>query len=162
MPLTGVESNWTTEVIDEMIDADRIKKASSLDDLGRLVGVDPAGLSGSIDRYNRGARAGFDSDFLKEPKFLEPVRTPPYYACPLHLGILALTSMGLEIDTEAHVLHRTGGRVAGLYAAGECTGGVLGDAYVGSGNSLANCLVFGRLAGRQAAEFRRAKESPAA
>jgi fumarate reductase flavoprotein subunit len=38
-----------------------------------------------------------------------------------------------------------------LFAAGECVGGVLGDVYVGSGNALANALVFGRVAGRSAA-----------
>jgi fumarate reductase flavoprotein subunit len=41
--------------------------------------------------------------------------------------------------------------VPGLFAAGECTGGVLGGIYVGSGNSYTNCLVYGRIAGRNAA-----------
>ncbi len=48
--------------------------------------------------------------------------------------------------------------VPGLFAAGECTGGVLGDVYVGSGNSFANCLVFGRAAGRSAAAAAREEE----
>ena len=41
--------------------------------------------------------------------------------------------------------------IPGLYAAGECTGGVVGQQYVGSGNNYANCLVFGRVAGASAA-----------
>jgi fumarate reductase flavoprotein subunit len=49
------------------------------------------------------------------------------------------------------VVSRSSAPVAGLFAAGECTGGVLGDVYMGSGNSLSNCLSFGRIAGRSAA-----------
>jgi fumarate reductase flavoprotein subunit len=41
----------------------------------------------------------------------------------------------------------------GLYAAGELTGGVVGDLYVGSGNSLSNCATIGRVAGTEAAAF---------
>jgi len=154
MPLTGVESNWTTPVIDDMVAAGRVMRAPTLEDLGRLLGIDPASLSATISRYNRGAADGQDEDFLKDPKFLDPVATPPYYGCILQLGILALTSEGLAIDPAARVLSRTGQPVPGLFAAGESAGGVLGDAYVGSGNSIAACLVFGRLAGLHAAACR--------
>ena len=41
--------------------------------------------------------------------------------------------------------------IAGLFAAGECTGGVVGAQYVGSGNNYANCATMGYLAGRSAA-----------
>jgi fumarate reductase flavoprotein subunit len=78
--------------------------------------------------------------------------TAPFYGCALSLGILALTGEGLAVDGDAHVLDAAGGVVPGVYAAGECAGGVLGNAYVGSGNSIAACLVFGRTAGRQAAK----------
>jgi fumarate reductase flavoprotein subunit len=46
-----------------------------------------------------------------------------------------------------------GRAIAGLFAAGECTGGVVGAQYVGSGNNYANCIVFGRIAGASAAAF---------
>jgi fumarate reductase flavoprotein subunit len=43
-----------------------------------------------------------------------------------------------------------------LFAAGETAGGVLGERYIGGGNSIANAIVFGRIAGQQAAlEFKR-------
>jgi fumarate reductase flavoprotein subunit len=141
-------------VIDEMVAAGRITRSSSLEDLGRAIGVDASGLCATIARYNDGARHGQDTEFLKDPKFLEPVGTPPYYGCVLELGILALTSAGLAIDPDARVLNRSGEPIPGLFAAGESAGGVLGDVYVGSGNSIAACLVFGRIAGRQAAQRR--------
>jgi fumarate reductase flavoprotein subunit len=152
MPTTGVESNWTTPVIDEMVGAGRIKRANTPAELGPLIGVDGAGLAASLNRYNHAAAHGLDSDFAKEAKFLDPVLTPPFYGCALSLGILALTGEGLAIDAGAHVLDRAGTAVPGLYAAGECAGGVLGNAYVGSGNSIAACLVFGRIAGLHAAK----------
>jgi fumarate reductase flavoprotein subunit len=153
MPDTGAESNWTTPVIDEMVTAGRVKRADTLRELGTLIGVDGAGLEASIGRYNQGAASAADQDFGKDAKFLDPVRTPPFYGCPLHLGILALTGEGLAIDAGAHVLDRAGAEVPGLYAAGECAAGVLGTAYVGSGNSIAACLVFGRTAGAGAAKY---------
>jgi succinate dehydrogenase/fumarate reductase flavoprotein subunit len=152
MPTTGVESNWTTPVIDEMVAAGRIKRASTVAELGPLIGVDGAGLSESLSRYNQGAACGSDPDFAKDAKFLDPVVTAPFYGCVLSLGILALTGEGLAVDGGAHVLDVAGAVVPGLYAAGECAGGVLGNAYVGSGNSIAACLVFGRTAGRYAAK----------
>jgi fumarate reductase flavoprotein subunit len=147
----AMPSNWTEPVIDEMVAAGRVRRAPTLQDLARLLAVDPAGLAATIDRYNRDADAGRDREFEKDAKFLEDVSTPPFYGVELRLGVLCLTSKGLRIDADARVLDRSGTPIPGLYSAGECTGGVLGDVYVGSGNAYANCLVFGRVAGRTAA-----------
>merc|ERR1719284_465918 len=58
---------------------------------------------------------------------------------------------GLEIDTDSRVL-KTGGEIKGLYAAGEIAGGVHGNNRLG-GNSLLDCVVFGRVAGKAAAKY---------
>jgi len=58
----------------------------------------------------------------------------------------------LRIDREARVINEVGEVIPGLYAAGEVTGGVIGDRYVGSGNSLSNGATFGRIAGQTAAK----------
>ena len=78
------------------------------------------------------------------------IQTPKFYAFyPLIPGITSSFG-GLMIDSEARVLE-TGGRVTpGLYAAGEVTGGLYYDDYIG-GSALANCLVMGRRAGARAA-----------
>ncbi|HWI14341.1 MAG TPA: FAD-binding protein, partial [Burkholderiales bacterium] len=55
---------------------------------------------------------------------------------------------GIEIDTRAQTALR------GLYAAGEVTGGVQGSNRLSS-NSLSEVNVFGRIAGREAAEHAR-------
>ena len=66
---------------------------------------------------------------------------------------LGLDTVGLDPGKrgEIEVDDRLRTKVPGLFAAGECTGGVIGPAYVGSGNSYANCVVFGRVAGAGAA-----------
>jgi succinate dehydrogenase/fumarate reductase flavoprotein subunit len=59
---------------------------------------------------------------------------------------------GIAIDSGAHVLRETDASVIdGLYAAGEVTGGVHGTNRL-AGNSLLECVVFGRIAGEQAAK----------
>ena len=66
---------------------------------------------------------------------------------PLRVALYAHASNGgIRIGTDAS----TG--VAGLYAAGECTGGMHGADRLG-GLSTANCLVFGMRAGESAARW---------
>merc|ERR1712242_422436 len=60
---------------------------------------------------------------------------------------------GLEIDVDSAVLSTsTGVAIPGLYAAGEVAGGVHGNNRLG-GNSLLDCVVFGRVAGKAAAKY---------
>tara|TARA_B100000989_G_scaffold217537_1_gene165742 strand:+ start:2399 stop:4153 length:1755 start_codon:yes stop_codon:yes gene_type:complete len=67
---------------------------------------------------------------------------------PMEVAPTAHYSMGgVMVDPETH---STG--VIGLYAAGECTSGVHGANRLG-GNSLAEILVFGKIAGDEAADF---------
>lgn len=144
-------SNWTEPNVDAMVATGKVKRANTIDELGRLMGIDPAGLHATVDRYNGYAAEGNDPEYFKDGKFLAEVASPPFYGAELRLGILCLTSKGLRIDAQTHVLNRGGAPIPGLFAAGECTGGVLGDVYMGSGNSYANCVVFGRTAGQVAA-----------
>jgi flavocytochrome c len=59
---------------------------------------------------------------------------------------------GLEIDANSNVVNTQGKAIAGLYAAGEIAGGVHGNNRLG-GNSLLDCVVFGRVTGRYCAEW---------
>jgi len=59
---------------------------------------------------------------------------------------------GLEINTKGEVESNAGGVIGGLYAAGEIAGGVHGNNRLG-GNSLLDCVVFGRVTGRYCAEW---------
>lgn len=59
---------------------------------------------------------------------------------------------GLEISTKAEVIHKNGKVIPGLYAAGEVMGGVHGNNRLG-GNSLLDCVVYGRVAGKAALAY---------
>jgi fumarate reductase flavoprotein subunit len=148
---------WTSEGMDDLLAAGAIASANSIEDLARRLGIPPDNLAGAVERYNQGVAAGEDADYLKNPAWLRPISTPPFYASRSGLTVFGLTATGLRIDHNAAVMHQTSRSIPGLFAAGECAGGVLGDVYVGSGNSLANTTVFGRVAGRSAAAAARAE-----
>jgi len=58
---------------------------------------------------------------------------------------------GLLINEDAQVMHIQSQLPVGrLYAAGEITGGIHGASRLG-GNSIVECIVFGRIAGQKAA-----------
>jgi len=73
---------------------------------------------------------------------------------PLHVMIITpaihYTMGGLAIDTETHILDETNRPIPSLFGAGEVTGGVHGKNRL-AGNSLLECVVFGRIAGKNAA-----------
>jgi len=59
---------------------------------------------------------------------------------------------GLKIDDESRCVRADSTVVGGLYAGGEAAGGIHGNNRLG-GNSLLDCVVFGRVSGRSAARY---------
>jgi len=59
---------------------------------------------------------------------------------------------GLEIDVNSSVIGANGKAIPGLYCAGEIAGGVHGNNRLG-GNSLLDCVVFGRVSGKHCAQY---------
>jgi len=57
----------------------------------------------------------------------------------------------LNINERAQVLDEHSRPIGGLYAAGEVTGCIQGRRYGGGGMGIANSVVFGRVAGAEAA-----------
>ena len=91
-----------------------------------------------------------DPDFGRT-SFAEALDTAPFYAVKVTAGIHH-TMGGLKIDPQTHVLNTSGEIIPGLFAAGEVTGGVHGANRLG-GNAVADFVVFGRIAGAQAAAY---------
>ncbi len=87
-------------------------------------------------------------------------RLPRMYRQFVDIAMLDITTTPMEVAPTAHYsmggvlvdpeTHATD--VAGLFAVGECATGVHGANRLG-GNSLAECLVFGRVVGREAARW---------
>ena len=72
----------------------------------------------------------------------------PFFATP-RKPALHHTMGGLTIDTQTHVLDEEGNPIPGLYAAGEVAGGIHAGNRLG-GNAVADCFVYGRIAGETA------------
>lgn len=62
------------------------------------------------------------------------------------------TMGGIEINAKTEVLDTAGKVIPGLYAAGECIGGLHGSNRIG-GNAVTDIVTFGRIAGQNAAAY---------
>ena len=142
---------WSPEGIERKIAEGAIVQAETLEELARKLALPAAALLRTVERYNQSAALGLDRDCRKNPTWLRPLERAPFFGGELRPVAIGLTCCGPQTDEDARVLDRELRAIAGLFAAGECTGGGVGPDYVGGGNSLANCTVFGRIAGRSAA-----------
>lgn len=128
-------------------------RAPTLALLAERIGVDAQALVATIEAYNEvvdgRAPDRFGRTALPGGAPLVRLERPPYFAYPSVAALLS-TYCGLTIDPRARVLDVFGAPIAGLYAAGEVTGGLHGANYV-SGSSVGKAAIFGRIAGREAA-----------
>ena len=134
-----------------------LKKAfegSSIAELAKAMGMDPAALEQTIKQYNGYVDAKKDPDFNR-PSLEHKVDKAKFYAIEIKPAIHYVMG-GLKIDTKAQVINTAGQPIQGLYAAGETTGGVHGANRLG-GNSISETITFGRIAGLSAAQAATAK-----
>ncbi len=122
--------------------------ASTPEELAALIGADAETLSSTIETFNRFAADGVDAQFGRTAETMRAFEGGAYYALPLQPCVLN-TQGGPRRNAKAQVVAIDGSPIAGLFSAGEC-GGVTADRYQGGGN-VAECLVFGRIAGANAA-----------
>ncbi|QQD19960.1 FAD-dependent oxidoreductase [Spongiibacter nanhainus] len=142
--------NWSDDRIEEQLTTGKVVKADTIAELAEIVGILPRALENTVCEYNASVEAGADAQFNKTPELMRKVARPPFYACEIKPAIVCLTSAGLRMNENAEVLDKFGDVIKGLYAAGEVTGSVLGERYIGGGNSICNAVVFGRIAGEHA------------
>ncbi len=109
-------------------------------------------LAASIDAWNTTIAARREDPFGRQDRTV-PIHNAPFYAIRVTPGIHYCMG-GLAIDANARVLDTDGAPIPGLFAAGEATGGIHGVDRLG-GNSLTDAMVFGRLAGTNAAQYDR-------
>merc|ERR1711998_214622 len=117
----------------------------------------PSGKTWDEASGKTGSRKKFYHNIIPGSKFA----TEPFYVAII-TPVIHYCMGGLSINEESEVLHKdtgfkavtdffTGkqGVIPGLYAAGEIAGGVHGNNRLG-GNSLLDCVVFGRVAAKAA------------
>ena len=146
------QAYWVDEVLARKADEGRIARAEDLASLASQIGVSAEGLLGTVARYNGDVAAGADKAFFKA-NGLATITQPPFYGVEVRPAIVCWTGTGLRIDADTHVLNGAEKPIPGLFAAGETVGNLHGDRYVGGGGSYGPCIVFGKLAGEQAARY---------
>ena len=125
--------------------------ADSIEELAELIGVDPATLKATVDRYNELAAKGKDEDFGKPADKMFPIEGDKYYALQLNPAV-TVTYSGIVTDVESRVLDADNKPIQGLYAAGETAfPGLFGTEYPGCGTAITAGAYYGRVAGRNAA-----------
>jgi succinate dehydrogenase/fumarate reductase flavoprotein subunit len=125
-----------------------ITSAASAAELAERTGLDAARLSGTLADFNAAAAAGRDERFGRRAEYMAALDLTDLYAIELWPAV-ATTSGGPRRDARSRVVRPDGTTVPGLYAAGGA-GSVWGP-FTQSGGGLTDALVFGRLAGREAA-----------
>ena len=137
-------------VIQGYIESGFTFSGETYEELAEAIGVDPTAFAETMNKWNAAVAAGVDEEFGRT-SFTNPLDTAPYYAIKVTAGIHH-TMGGLTINPQTQVLAGDGTVIDGLYAAGEVTGGVHGGNRLG-GTAVADFVVFGRIAGEQAAAY---------
>ncbi|WP_082962327.1 3-ketosteroid-delta-1-dehydrogenase [Mycobacterium sp. E342] len=146
-------------------DAGIAVRAEDFPELAALIGVPVQEFVATMTRFNESASAGQDPDFGRgrsayDRYYGDPTVTPnpnlrpllkgPFYAVRMALSDLG-TCGGLSADERARVLREDGTAIPGLYAIGNAAANAFGTTYPGAGATIAQGLVYGYIAARDAA-----------
>lgn len=138
----------------DMLALGRVKTATTLDELAKVINVPADNLKAAVAEYNKAASHQVEKDkfgFAATNTDDAPMTEGPWYAC-LKVPTVHHTMGGVKINTKAEVIGTDGKPIQGLFAAGEVTGGIHGANRLG-GNAIADVYTFGRQAGASAAKF---------
>ncbi|KAM0268394.1 hypothetical protein ACHAQH_009996 [Verticillium albo-atrum] len=148
------------KVPQEAFENGRIFKAATIEALASQIGVGPAGLAATVERYNQMCLTGVDEDFGKggnayDNFFGDPGCKPnpnmgtlenaPFYAIAVWPGDLG-TKGGLLTDEFQRVLKPDGSVIQGLYACGNTAASIMGRTYLGAGSTLGPAMTHGFIA----------------
>lgn len=136
-------------------------QAPSIAALAAATGVDAPGLAATVAAYNASiqpaadplAAADWHTVGLVPPKsaHARPIAEPPFAAYPMRPGV-TFAHHGVAVDTRTRVAWADGGSVHNVFAAGMImAANLIPQGYL-SGLAVSISLVFGRIAGREAAQ----------
>ncbi len=135
-------------------DEEHLKISSSWSEIAKWIGTDLKVLKATVDEYNSACDCGHDTLFVKDQKYLRPLRTPPYYAVRCHASICDAYG-GIKINENMEVLNTADNPIPGLYAAGSTTGCWESESYCFhlTGHLVGFAINSGRIAGENAVAY---------
>jgi tricarballylate dehydrogenase len=136
----------TADTIEELADKlEGVNKEAFLDEIKAY----NAAVRQDID-YNPNVKDGRCTEGLpiNKSNWAQTIDTPPFEGYQVTCGV-TFTFGGLRINGDGQVVDTDLNPITGLYAAGECVGGIFYFNYPG-GSGLTTGSVFGRLAGTSA------------
>ena len=139
------------DLLPKFLERGTVKKYDSLEAMAAAYDVPFAPLKEEVDKYNAALAKSKDEAWGRYlQKDAKPIGQAPFYAMRLTPKVHHCMG-GVNINAKAEALDIENDKpIAGLYAAGEVTGGVHGAVRLGSCATL-DCLIFGRIAGQNAA-----------
>jgi succinate dehydrogenase/fumarate reductase flavoprotein subunit len=142
--------DWSADNSKE-IELKILRQADTIEELARMIGAEPGVLQETIDRWNALCRRGGDDDFGRPAGTMMPIEVPPFIVGEVWPTV-SNTQGGPVHNANQQILTAGGEAIPRLYAAGEL-GSSFGHLYLSGGN-ITECLVTGRVAGRQSAALR--------
>ncbi|PIJ58243.1 flavocytochrome c [Erwinia sp. OLMDLW33] len=136
---------------DEYIAKGFVISAPTPHELAVKLNMDQEALQTTLGRYNEFVAQQKDEDFGRTTALRHPLNKGPYYAIRIAPGVHH-TMGGVTINTDTAVLDAQKQVIHGAWAAGEVVGGIHGANRIG-GNAVADIIIFGILAGRNAANY---------
>ena len=144
--------------------------ASTVAELEQKLSLPAGSLSQTLGEFNRAVAAGVDAEFGRGsfaydlvyadadfsgsksagPETLGTVERGPFYAVQLVPSTLG-TKGGVVRSANSEVLDANGRVIPGLYAAGNVSASLSGEAYFGPGATLAEAMIFAYQAANSAA-----------
>lgn len=145
------DADWAA--FDELLAEENcVYKADTLEELAGKIGVDAAGLTATVEQYNKDVEAGADSAFGRPAESMQKLEGPFYAVktCPY----VMLTKGGPLMTPNAEALNTSDEVIPGLFVGGElsCGANIGGSANIG-GLANTSTIVWGKIAGESAAAY---------
>ena len=125
-----------------------LRRADTTDELAKLADLDCEVLAATIARWNAQCDRGEDADFGRPPGTMMRIEQPPFIFGQVWPAV-SNTQGGPVHNARQQIVDTGGNPILRLYAAGEL-GSSFGHLYLSGGN-IAECVVTGWIAGREAA-----------
>jgi len=146
---------YNKEAAAKMFDIEKTEhyEANSIEELAKLIDVDPSALSQTVKRYNELCKNGKDTDYMKAKRYLDPIDDGPYQAWKMQYFFYCTLS-GVRCNENLQVLDSNWDPIPGLYAGGNTVGYRFGGSYEsllhGGSNGLATTHAY--IAGESASK----------